>query len=137
MRTLTRSLVASAVAVPLLFVGTGAAFASEDGFSSNVGVDTALSASYQHDSDRYDRDDRDDRDDNNDDGILGDVLDDLVGDNYDDDDNNDDNNNNNDNNNDDDGILGDLVDDLVGDDHDNDDYDNENENDDVLGDLLG
>jgi hypothetical protein len=126
MRTLTRSLVATAVAVPLLFVGTGAAFASEDGSSSNVGVDTTLSASYQHDSDRYDRDD------NNDDGILGDVLDDLVGDNYDDNNNNnnDNNDNNNDDNNDDDddGILGDLVDDLVGDDHDNDD---------ILGDILG
>jgi hypothetical protein len=75
MHTITRALVATAVAVPLLLVGSGAAFASEDGFSSDVGVDTAVSTGYQNDSDRYD-------DNNNNDGILGDLLDDLLGDDY-------------------------------------------------------
>lgn len=94
MRIVTRSLVASAVAVPLLFVGTGAAFASE-GTSGNVGVDTETSLSASYDSDRYNDDDN---------GILGDLLgDDVRG-------NNDDNNRyDNDDNDDDNGILGDLL----------------------------
>jgi len=115
MRIVTRSLVASAVAVPLLFVGTGAAFASED-TSGNVGVDTETSVSASYDSDRYD-------DDN---GILGDLLgDDVLGDG---DDNDNDGRDNNDDSydNDDDEILGD---------DDNDDhYDNDDE---ILGNLLG
>lgn len=117
MRIVTRSLVASAVAVPLLFVGTGAAFASED-TSGNVGVDTETSVSASYDSDRYDDDDN---------GILGDLLgDDVLGD-------GDDNDNNGRDNNDDsydNGILGDLL----GDDDNDDHYDNDDE---ILGNLLG
>ncbi|MGD9989017.1 hypothetical protein [Pseudonocardia sp.] len=97
MRIVTRSLVASAVAVPLLFVGTGAAFASEDTFA-NVGVDTETSLSASYDSDRYDDNngvlgdlvgDDDNRYSDNDDSYDDDILGDLLS-NDDDNDNNDD-----------------------------------------------
>jgi hypothetical protein len=117
MRIVTRSLVASAVAVPLLFVGTGAAFASED-TSGNVGVDTETSVSASYDSDRYDDDDN---------GILGDLLgDDVLGD-------GDDNDNNGRDNNDDSYDNG-ILDDLLGDDDNDDHYDDDDE---ILGNLLG
>ena len=95
MRNLTRTLAASAAAVPLLFVGTGAAFAAED---TSADVDTATTLSAGYDSDRYDVDDN---------GILSEILgDDILGG-----DDNDDFNNEFDNefDNDDDGILGGLL----------------------------
>ena len=115
MRIVTRSLVASAVAVPLLFVGTGAAFASED-TSTTVGLDTEANLSTSYNG--YDNDDN---------GLLGDLLgDDVLG-------NDDDNRDSRDN--DDDGILGDLLgDDVLGGDDDN-RYDNDDDQ--ILGSLLG
>lgn len=116
MRTITRSIIGTAVALPLLLVGTGSAFASEDGASTDlgIGVGTTVTANQGIDGDRWD-------DDN---GILGDLIGDVDEDNREDDRDGDD-------------VLGDILGTDEGDDSDSDNDSDRDSDRDVLGDVLG
>jgi hypothetical protein len=88
MRTISRSLVAAATSLPLLFAGAGAAVAAEDTSSVNTAHPVTVSSGYDgdkghgHGDKGHGHGDKGHGHDDEDDGVLEDLLDELFGDDY-------------------------------------------------------